>query len=73
MLMSAKQPLVELEEPAFVPRHIRSSRRRRGPDAGGDRVASRSALIDAVVPRADLPREADGAAGAIGEAEALAD
>ena len=63
MLMSAKQPLVALEEPAaFVPRHIGVAPDDERKMLSAIGVPSRSALIDAVVPRVDRPRDADGAA-----------
>ena len=53
MLMSAKQPLVALEEPAaFVPRHIGVAPDDEQKMLSAIGVPSRSALIEAVVPRA---------------------
>ena len=74
MLMSALQPLVELENPAeFHARHI-------GPDAEDERhmlsaigTASRQALIDAIVPRSIARSTPMALPPAVGEAQALAE
>src|SRR6187455_2702253 len=72
MLMSAKQPLVELEEPAaFVPRHIGVAPDDEARMLAAIGVASRSALIDAVVPRAIARGKPMALPTAVGEAEAL--
>jgi len=74
MLMSAKQPLVELEEPAaFVPRHIGVAPDDEARMLAAIGVASRSALIDAVVPRAIARGKPMALPAAIGEAEALSE
>ncbi len=74
MLMSAKQPLVELEEPAaFVPRHIGVAPDDEARMLAAIGVASRSALIDAVVPRAIARAKPMALPAAIGEAEALSE
>ena len=72
MLMSAKQPLVALEEPAaFVPRHIGVAPDDEQKMLSAIGVASRRALIDAVVPRAIARAQPMALPTAVGEAEAL--
>ncbi len=74
MLMSALQPLAELENASeFAPRHI-------GPDADDERhmlsvigAASRRALIDAIVPRSIARSQPMDLPAAVGEAQALAE
>ena len=74
MLMSARPPLAELEDPAaFVPRHVGIAPDDEQKMLATIGAASRQALIDAVVPRAIARAKPMALPPAIGEAEALSE
>jgi glycine dehydrogenase len=72
MLMSARSPLAELENPAeFIARHIGPGPQEQKHMLAAIGVASRQALVEAVVPRAIARASAMDLPPPVGEAQAL--